>query len=140
MSHLKLNTSAIKALANVSSARAKILQTLMHDNNMPKGGIKNSKTKGAKNQKDDLKILKNVAEKMKTVCSRIPLVIIQKEFPDLQSLLDSTDSTDYFKNTTGVTLSVYRDMVESGALKHDWQNDCIIRIYNGFSTIRPEFY
>jgi len=140
MSHLKLNTSAIKALANVSSAKAKILQTLMHDNGLPKGGIKNNKPKGAKNQKDDLKILKNVAEKMKTVCSRIPLVIIQKEFPDLQSLLDSTDSTGYFKDTTGVTLPVYRDMVKSGALKYDWQNDCIIRIYNGFSTIRPEFY
>ena len=112
----------------------------MHDNGMTKGSIKKSKTKKTQKQKDDLKTLKKVAEKLKTVCSRIPLVIIQEEFPDLQSLLDSTDSTGYFKNITGVTLPVYRDMVESGALKYDWQNDCIIRIYNGFSTIRPEFY
>ena len=140
MSHLNLNASAIKALADVSAAKAKTLQTLMHDNGMTKGGIKKGGSKKTQKEKDDLKTLKKVAEKMKTVCSRIPLVIIQKEFPDLQSLLDSTDSTGYFKDTTGVTLSVYRDMVESGALKYDWQNDCIIRIYNGFSTIRPEFY
>jgi hypothetical protein len=140
MSHLQLNASAIKALADVSAAKAKILQTLMHDNGMLKGGVKRGKVKKTQKQKDDLKALKKVTEKMKTVCSRIPLVIIQKKFPDLQSLLDSTDSTGYFKDTTGVALSVYRDMVESGALKYDWQNDCIIRIYNGFSTIRPEFY
>jgi superfamily II DNA or RNA helicase len=140
MSHLQLNASAIKALADVSAAKAKILQTLMHDNGMLKGGVKRGKVKKTQKQKDDLKALKKVTEKMKTVCSRIPLVIIQKKFPDLQSLLDSTDSTGYFKNITGVTLPVYRDMVESGALKYDWQNDCIIRIHNGFSTIRPEFY
>ena len=140
MSHLDLNASAIKALADVSAAKAKTLQTLMHDNGVAKGGIKKTKTKKTQKEKDDLKTLKKIAEKMKTVCSRIPLVIIQKEFPDLQSLLDSTDSTGYFKNITGVTLPVYRDMVESGALKYDWQNDCIIRIYNGYSTIRPEFY
>ncbi len=140
MSHLNLNASAIKALADVSAAKAKTLQTLMHDNGMTKGGIKKGRPKKNQKEKDDLKTLKKVAEKMKTVCSRIPLVIVQKEFPDLQSLLDSTDSTGYFKNITGVTLSVYRDMVQSGALKYDWQNDCIIRIYNGFSTIRPEFY
>ena len=140
MSHLNLNASAIKALADVSAAKAKTLRALMHDNGMTKGSIKKSKTKKTQKQKDDLKTLKKVAEKLKTVCSRIPLVIIQEEFPDLQSLLDSTDSTGYFKNITGVTLPVYRDMVESGALKYDWQNDCIIRIYNGFSTIRPEFY
>jgi superfamily II DNA or RNA helicase len=140
MSHLNLNASAIKALADVSAAKAKTLQTLMHDNGMTKGSIKKGGSKKTQKEKDDLKTLKKVAEKMKTVCSRIPLVIVQKEFPDLQSLLDSTDSTGYFKNITGVTLSVYRDMVQSGALKYDWQNDCIIRIYNGFSTIRPEFY
>jgi superfamily II DNA or RNA helicase len=140
MSHLQLNASAIKALADVSAAKAKILQTLMHDNGMLKGGVKRGKVKKTQKQKDDLRALKKVTEKMKTVCSRIPLVIIQKKFPDLQSLLDSTDSTGYFKNITGVTLPVYRDMVESGALKYDWQNDCIIRIYNGYSTIRPEFY
>ena len=140
MSHLNLNASAIKALADVSAAKAKTLQTLMHDNGMTKGGIKKGRPKKTQKEKDALKTLKKVAEKMKTVCSRIPLVIVQKEFPDLQSLLDSTDSTGYFKNITGVTLSVYRDMVQSGALKYDWQNDCIIRIYNGYSTIRPEFY
>lgn len=133
-----LSIGAREALASVNAAKANALKSVLHDNGMEKGKVKKQGPKEATATQE--KELKKLVEKMKTVCRRLPMVIIGKKFTDLHSLLDSTDSDGYFMEKTGVSLSVYRDMVKSGALNEDWQNDCIIRIYNGFSTIRPEFY
>jgi len=76
---------------------------------------------------------------MKTVCRRIPIVVITKEYADLANLLDSESDSWYFKEVTGIDLSDYKDMIDSGALDYEWQDRSIIRIFNNFQNITPEF-
>ena len=133
-----LSVGAIKALASVNAAKANALKSVLYDNGMAKGKVKKQVAKKATAAQK--KELKKLVEKMKTVCKRVPMVVIAEEHPDLHSLLDSGDPTGYFKMVTGVSLEVYREMIDSGALDYEWQNSCIISIHNSSSMIQPEVY
>jgi len=133
-----LSVGAIKALASVNAAKANALKNVLYDNGMAKGKVKKQVAKKATAAQK--KELKKLVEKMKTVCKRVPMVVIAEEHPDLHSLLDSGDPTGYFKMVTGVSLEVYREMIDSGALDYEWQNSCIISIHNSSSMIQPEVY
>jgi len=137
MNKLKLNASTMQALIGISSAKAKKLAVALTENNMAKGKI--AKTEPRKLSKEEKKQAKDLIEKMKTVCRRIPIVVITKEYTDLANLLDSESDSWYFKEVTGIDLSDYKDMVDSGALDYEWQDRSIIRIFNNFQNITPEF-
>jgi hypothetical protein len=133
-----LSVGAIKALASVNAAKANALKSVLYDNGMAKGKVKKQVAKKATAAQK--KELKKLVEKMKTVCKRVPMVVIAEEHPDLHSLFDSGDPTGYFKMVTGVSLEVYREMIDSGSLDYEWQNTCIISIHNNSSMIQPEVY
>jgi hypothetical protein len=137
MNKLKLNASTIQALIHLSSAKAKKLAVALTENNMAKGKI--AKTEPRKLSKEEKKQAKDLIEKMKTVCRRIPIIVITKEYADLANLLDSESDSWYFKEVTGIDLSDYKDMIDSGALDYEWQDRSIIRIFNNFQNITPEF-
>ena len=138
MNKLNLSSSTIQALIGVGSAKANKLVVSLTENGMPKGKI--AKTQPKKLTKEEKRQAKDLIEKMKTVCRRIPIVVITGEHPDLANLLDSgPDSWYYFREVTGIDMSDYKDMIDSGALDYEWQDRSIIRIYNNFQNITPEF-
>jgi type I site-specific restriction endonuclease len=143
MNNLKLSANAIVALAGIDATKAKNISLLMTNNNLPKGKIKKRAASLGLDPEEGKKVIKTIndlIEKMKTVCSRIPIVVFAKEYVDLDSLLADTNNKTFFKKVTGITIDDYRDMLNTGALDRDWQDRAIIRINNLSETIKPEVY
>ena len=139
MNNLRLSGKSIMALTDISASKAKHISIAMTKNDLPKGKIKKrAATVGLNSEQKET--INKLIEKMKTVCSRIPIVIITKDYVDLSSLLEDTDNNDYFKEVTGVYLSDYAEMIETGALGYEWQDRAIIRIHNITNAIKPEVY
>jgi len=137
MNNLRLSASAIVALTGINATKAKNISLLMTNNDLPKGKIKKrAQAVGLKSEEKE--VINDLIEKMKTVCSRIPIVVIANEYVDLDSLLGDVNNKTFFKKVTGVTIDDYRDMLSTGALNMEWQDRAIARINNLLETIKPE--
>lgn len=139
MNNLKLSANAIIALTGINATKAKNISLLMTNNDLPKGKIK-KRAASVGLKPEEKKVISDLIEKMKTVCSRIPIVVIANEYVDLDSLLADANNKMFFKKVTGVTIDDYRDMLNTGALDRDWQDRAIARINNLSETIKPEVY
>ena len=139
MNNLKLSANAIVALTGINATKAKNISLLMTNNDLPKGKIK-KRAASVGLKPEEKKVISDLIEKMKTVCSRIPIVVIANECVDLDSLLVDTNNKTFFKKVTGITIDDYRDMLDTGALNREWQDRAITRINNLSEAIKPEVY
>ena len=115
-------------LADISPVNARKIEYILNNNpDLEKGKLKKlvEKAVSAKEREE----LRRTRLKLKAVLRRIPMAVTKLGAVDIDSLLNTND-TEYFEATVGISIDDYENLINTGAIDRDWQDDCIINTAN----------